>query len=59
MRHILICVAQLISWNIDTGQLQILMNFTSGPFMTQQLLFGVLYGPQESLDPASLRMKMD
>jgi hypothetical protein len=59
MRHIFICVAQLISQTIDTAQLQILMNFTSVPFMTQKLLFGVLYGPEESLDPTSLRMKMD
>ena len=35
------------------------MNFTSSPFMTQKLLFGVLYGPEELLDPTSLSMKMD
>jgi hypothetical protein len=29
------------------------------PFMTQKLHFGVLCGPEESLDPTSLRMKMD
>jgi hypothetical protein len=59
MRHIFICVAQLISQTIDTAQLQILMNFASVPFMTQNLLCGVLYGPEESLDPTTLRMKMD
>jgi len=52
-------MAQLISRTLDTGQLQILMNFTSVPFMTKTLLFGVLYGLEESLDPTSLRMKMD
>ena len=45
--------------NFDTGQLQILINFTIVPFMTQKLQFGVLFGPEESLDPTSLRMKMD
>jgi hypothetical protein len=38
--------AHLISWIIDTGQLQILMNFTNIPFMTQKLMFGVLFGPE-------------
>jgi len=30
-RHIFICTTQLISWTFDTGQLQILMNFTTAP----------------------------
>jgi hypothetical protein len=29
------------------------------PFMTQTLQFGVLFGPEESRDPTSYRMKMD
>ena len=59
MRHIFICMAQLMSRTFDTGQLQILINFTIVPFITQKLHFGVLFGPEESLDPTSLRMKMD
>jgi hypothetical protein len=42
--------------NFDTGQLQILMNFTTAPFMTH-LPFDVLVGPEESLDPTSLSRK--
>ena len=57
MRHILICMMQLISRTFDTGQLQILTNFTTVPFMTQKLLFDVLFGPEESLDPNSLWLK--
>ena len=56
MRHIFVCMAQLISRTSDTGQLQIRTNFTSAPFMTHKLLFGVLFGPEESLDT---RMKTD
>jgi len=48
-----------MSRTFDNGQLQILINFTFVPFMTQKLHFGVLFGPEESLDPTSLRMKMD
>jgi len=43
----------------DTGQLQILTNLTSVPFMTQKSQFFVLFGPEESLDRTSLRMKTD
>ena len=59
MRHIFICMAQLISRTFDTGQLQILTNITNAHFMSQKLSFGVLFGPEESLDPTSLRMKTD
>jgi hypothetical protein len=52
-------MAQSISRNSDTRQLQILTNFTNVLFMTQKLLFGVLFGPQESVDPTSLSMKTD
>jgi len=48
-----------MSRTFDNGQLQILINFTIVPFMTQKLDFGVLFGPEKSLDPTSLRMKMD
>jgi len=58
VRHIFICMAQLIR-TFDAHQLQILMNVTSAPFMTQKLLFDVVFGPEESLDPTSLRMKAD
>jgi hypothetical protein len=51
-------MAQLIR-AFDALQLQILMNVTNAPFMTHKLLFGVLFGPEESLDPTSLRMKTD
>ena len=47
------CTAQWTSRTLGTGQLQILTNFISVSFMTQKLLFG----PEESLDPTSLRMK--
>ena len=33
------------------GQLQILTNFTIALFVTQKLLFGVLFGPEELFDP--------
>jgi hypothetical protein len=49
----------VISRTFDTGQMQILTNFTNIPFMTQDLLFGVLFGPEESMDPTYLRMKMN
>jgi hypothetical protein len=35
MRHIFSCMAQLISRAFDTGQVQILTNFTNAPLMTQ------------------------
>ena len=54
-----ICIAQLISRTFDTGQLQILTNFINAPLMTQKLLYGALFGPEESLDPTSLRMKTE
>ena len=57
MRQIFICMAQLISRTFDTCQLKILTNFIIVPFMTQKVLFSVLFGPVESLDPTSLRMK--
>jgi len=59
MRHIFIGMAQLISRTFVSDLLQILMNITSAPFMSQKLPFGVLFGPSESLDPTSLRMKTD
>jgi len=59
MRHIFICMAQLISITFGTGQLQILMNFINTPHMIQKLPYGALFGPEESLDPASLRMKTE
>jgi hypothetical protein len=43
----------------DTRQLQILTNFTNVPFMTQKLLFGVLFNPEESLGPTSSSIKTD
>jgi hypothetical protein len=43
----------VISRTFDTGQMQILTNFTNIPFMTQNLLFHVLFGPEESTDPTS------
>ena len=46
-------MAQLISRTFDTGQLQILTNFINAPLMTQKLLYGALFGPEESLDPTS------
>jgi len=52
-------MAQLISRTFGSDLLQILMNITNAPFMSQKLPFGVLFGPAESLDPASLRMKTD
>jgi hypothetical protein len=52
-------MTQLISRDFDIRQLQILTNFTIVPFMTQTLLFGVLFGPEEYLDPTYLRMKTD
>jgi hypothetical protein len=52
-------MAQLISRTFDTDQLKILTNFANVPFMTQKLLFSVLFGPEESVDPTSLRMKTD
>ena len=58
-RHIFICMAQLISRTFDTGQLQILTNFINAPLMTQKLPYGALFGPEESLDPTSLRMKTE
>ena len=57
MRHIFICMAQLISRTFDTGKLQILTNFINAPLMTQKLPCGALFGPEESLDPTYLRMK--
>jgi len=59
MRHIFIGMAQLISRTFDSGLLQILMNITNVPFMSQNLPFGLLFGPEQSLDPTSLRMKTD
>ena len=56
--HFHLC-GTVMSRTFDNGQLQILINFTIVPFMTQKLHFGVLFGPEESLDPTSLRMKMD
>jgi hypothetical protein len=41
-------MAQSISRTFDVRQLQMLMDFTNVPFMTQQLLFAVLFGPEES-----------
>jgi hypothetical protein len=58
-RHIFIGMAQLISRTFDSGLLQILMKITNAPFMSQKLSFGVLFGPEQSLDPTSLRMKTD
>ena len=58
MTQIFICMAQLISRTVDTGQMRIVTNFTNILFMIQNLLFGVLFGPEESMDPTSLRMKM-
>ena len=59
MRHIFICMAQLKSRTFDTGQLQILTNFINAPLMTQKLPHGVLFGPEESLDLTSLRIKTE
>jgi len=42
-------MAQLTTRTFDTGKLQILTNFTNALFMTQKLLFGVLFGPEDSL----------
>jgi len=52
-------MAQLISRSFDTGQLQILVDFVSALLMTQKLPYGVLFGPEESLDPTSLRVKTE
>ena len=52
-------MAQLTSRTFDTGQLQILTNFIIAPLMTQKLPYGVLFGPGESLDSTSLRMKTE
>jgi len=57
MRKIFIYMSELISRTFNTGQIQIFINFTNVPFMTKNLLFGVLSGPQESLDPTSLRLR--
>jgi len=59
MGHISIYMTQLTNITSDTRELQILTNFTNVPFMTQKLLFVVLFGPQESVDPTSLSMKTD
>jgi hypothetical protein len=45
MRHIFIFIAQLVSRTFDTRQLKTLTNFTIIPFMTQKLLFIVLFCP--------------
>jgi len=37
MRHIFICMAQLISRTFDTGQTQILTNFINAPLITQKV----------------------
>jgi len=52
-------VVHALSRTFDTGQLQILMNFINAPLMTQKLPYGALFGPEESLDPTSLRMKTE
>jgi len=52
-------MAQLISRTFDTGQLQILKNFINAPLMTQKLPYDALFGPEESLNPTSLRMKTE
>jgi len=57
MRQIFICMSKLICRTFNIGQIQILINFTNMPFMTKNLLFGVLFGPQESMDPTSLRWR--
>ena len=59
MRHISICMVQLISRTFDTGQLQVLTNFINAPLMTQKLLYGALFGLEESMDHTSLRMKVE
>lgn len=59
MRQIFVYMTQLTSRTSDTRELKILTNFTNVPFTTQKLLFGALFGPQESVDPTSLSMKTD
>jgi len=57
MRRIFIALAQLISRTFDSDLLQIPMNIT--PLLSRNLPSGVLFGPVESLDPTSSRMKTD
>jgi hypothetical protein len=52
-------MAQLTSRAFHTGQLKFLTNFTNVPFMTQKLLFGVLFSPEVSQDLTSSRIKTD
>ena len=59
MTNIFICMAQLISRIFDTGQLQILTNIINAPLMTKKLPYRMLFGPEETLDPPSLRMKTE
>lgn len=56
MRHILICTTQFMSVTSDTGQLRVLTNFTTAPFMTY-IPFDVLVVLEESLDLTSLSQK--
>ena len=51
-------MAQLISRAFDTGQLQILTNFINAPLVTCDP-YGTQCGPEKSMDPTSLRMKME
>jgi hypothetical protein len=47
----LLFMAQSVSRTVHAGKLQVLTNFTISPFITQKLLFGVHFGPEELLDP--------
>jgi hypothetical protein len=47
----------LVSRTFDAVQLQTLTNVTNVSFMTPDLLFGVLFGPEESFDPTSFEDK--
>jgi hypothetical protein len=45
--------------NFDTGELQVFTNSTHAPLLTQKLPYGGLFGPEETLDTTSLRMKTE